>query len=108
MIDPETIAAAASVRLNVPAADLLESANAALVYIAADISTTIDTLDDTDALLMTGARNMCELIYQDVAARRGELDPFGTASMSGLVIPQDLGTHLRHYWTHAQHRWGVA
>ena len=108
MIDPEVIAAAASARLNVPAADLLPAANAALEYIAADISTTIDTLDPLSALLTHGAVLLTERIYQDVSTRTGELDGLATVSFSGVIIPEDLGRHLRHYWTPAQHSWGVA
>ena len=106
-LDPELVAAAASARLNVPAADLVESATAALEYIAADNSTTVDELDDTSALLFIGARLLTERIYQDVSTRSGELDPFGTFTMSGVVIPENLGAHLRHYWTHQQMQFGV-
>jgi len=108
MIDPDDVAQAAAARLHVPAADLLDSATAALEYIAADISTTVDTLDDASALLFIGARLLCERIWQDVSTRQGELDPFGTLSMSGVLVPEDLGRHLRHYWVPQQMAWGVA
>ena len=107
MIDPDEIASAASARLGVPAADLTESANAALEYIAADISTTVDELDETSALLFIGARLLTERIYQDVSTRTSEIDPFGTVTMSGLIIPENLGRHLRHYWLQDQHAWGI-
>jgi hypothetical protein len=108
VIDPEVLAAAAAVRLNVPAADLLESANAALEYIAADISGSTADLDPADALLMVGARLLTERIYQDVSTRTGDLDALGTLAMSGVLVPEDLGRHLRHYWTPVQHSWGIA
>ena len=108
MLDPDEIAMAASERLHVPAADLLDSANAAIEYIAADISTTVDDLDETSALLFIGARLLTERIYQDVSTRTSELDPFGQISMSGVLVPEDLGRHLRHYWTPQQMTWGVA
>lgn len=108
MIDPEVIAAAAAVRLNVPAAQLLGPANAALEYIAADISTTTAELDPLNALLNHGAMLLTERIYQDVSTRTGDLDAFGTLAMSGVMVPEDLGRHLRHYWTPVQHRWGIA
>ena len=108
MIDPDEIASAASARLHVPAADLTESANAALEYIAADISTTVDELDETSALLFIGARLLTERIYQDVSTRTGELDAYGAVTMSGVMIPENLGKHLRHYWTPQQMQWGVA
>ena len=106
-IDPASIAEAAAERLNVPAADLQQSAEAALEYIAADNSTTIDMLAPTP-LLFIGARLLTERIYQDVSTRTGELDPFGTFTMSGVMIPENLGRHLRHYWTHQQTSFGVA
>ena len=108
MIDPDEIASAASARLGVPAADLTESATAALEYIAADISTTVDELDESSALLFIGARLLTERIYQDVSTRTGDLDGLATVSFSGVIIPEDLGRHLRHYWTPAQHSWGIA
>jgi len=108
VIDPEVIALAASVRLNVPAADLLPAANAALEYIAADISTTVDTLDPLSALLTHGAVLLTERIYQDVSTRTGELDALASVAFSGVIIPEDLGRHLRHYWEQHQHSWGVA
>lgn len=108
MIDPSDVAEAAAGRLQVPAADLLESATAALVYIADDISTTLDALDPDDALLNIGARLLTERIWLDVPTRSGDLDAFATVTFSGVIVPEDLGRHLRHYWTHAQHSWGVA
>jgi hypothetical protein len=108
VIDPEVIAAAAAARLNVPAVDLLESATAALEYIAADISGSTADLDPTNALLMIGARLLCERIYLDVSTRSGDLDALATVAMSGVLVPEDLGRHLRHYWTPAQHAWGIA
>lgn len=107
-IDPEVIAAAAAVRLNVPAANLLAPATAAIEYIAADISTTVDQLDGASYLVSHGAMLLTERIYQDVSTRSGELDAFGTVAMSGVMVPEDLGRHLRHYWTPSQNRWGVA
>ena len=107
MIDPSVIAEAAAGKLQVPAADLLESATAALGYIADDISTTLDALDPTKAQLMIGARLLTERIWLDVPARSGDLDAFATVTFSGVVIPEDLGRHLRHYWLGAQHSWGV-
>jgi hypothetical protein len=94
--------------LHVPADDLLESATAALEYIATDNSTTVDTLDPTRSLLLIGARLLCERIYQDVATRTGELDPLGGFTMSGLMVPENLGRHLRHYWSDQQTAFGVA
>lgn len=108
MIDPEVIAAAAAVRLNVPAAALLGPATAALEYIAADISTTTADLDPLNALLGHGAMLLTERIYLDVPTRSGDLDAMATVSMSGVMVPEDLGRHLRHYWTPAQTRWGIA
>lgn len=107
MIDPAVVAAAAAVRLQVPAADLEEAAAAALVYIAADISMNVADLDPTDALLMIGARLLTERVWLDVPSRAGDLDPFATTTMTGVIIPEDLGRHLRHYWIHQQHRWGI-
>jgi hypothetical protein len=107
MIDVEVIAQKAAVRLNVPAADLLAPAAAALEYIAADISTTTDELQP-GPLTEHGATLLTERIYLDVSTRSGDLDAFGTVAMSGVLIPEDLGRHLRHYWTPAQTRWGVA
>ena len=106
-IDPEIIAAAAAVRLNVPAASLLGPANAALEYIAADISTTVDLLPG-GYLLEHGAMLLTERIYLDVSTRTGDLDAMATIAMSGVMVPEDLGRHLRHYWTPAQHAWGIA
>ena len=108
MIDADELAQEAAARLNVPAADLTDSANAALEFIAADISTTVDELDETSALLFIGARLLTERIYQDVSTRTSELDPFGQISMSGVLVPEDLGRHLRHYWTPQQMTWGIA
>ena len=108
MLDPDAIAEAASERLNVPAADLVESATAAIEYIAADISTTPDTLDETSALLFIGARLLTERIYKDVGTASNDLDPYGTPAMSGVFIPDDLGAHLRHFWTPQQMEWGIA
>jgi hypothetical protein len=107
MIDPDAIASAASARLGVPAADLTQSANAALEYIAADISTTTDLLNPDSALLFEGARLLTERIYQDVSTRTGELDAFGSVTMSGVMIPENLGKHLRHYWLQEQRAWGI-
>lgn len=107
MIDPEVIAQRSAVRLNVPAAELFEPATAALEYIAADISADVDDLP-SNALTEHGAMLLTERIYQDVSTRSGDLDPFATVSMSGVIIPEDLGRHLRHYWLPAQHRWGIA
>lgn len=108
MIDPEVIAQRAAVRLNVPAADLLEPATAALEYIAADISADNVAALPEGALIEHGAMLLTERIYQDVSTRSGDLDPFATVTMSGVIIPEDLGRHLRHYWTPAQHSWGIA
>lgn len=106
-IDPSVIADRAAVRLQVPAADLLAPAAAALEYIAADISTTVDAIP-ADALTEHGAMLLTERIYQDVAARTGDLDALASFTMTGVMIPEDLGRHLRHYWTHRQHSWGIA
>ena len=107
MIDADELAQEAAARLNVPAADLTDSANAALEFIAADISTTVDELDGTSALLFIGARLLTERIYQDVSTRTGEFDAFGSETMSGIMIPENLGKHLRHYWLQDQHAWGI-
>lgn len=107
MIDPAVIAGAAAVKMQVPVADLEESSTAALEYIAADLSTTVDLIPDT-AAVRTGAVLLTQRIYLDVPARSGDLDAFGSFTLTGLSIPVDLGTHLRHYWQHEQHRWGIA
>jgi len=106
MIDPADLAAAASVRLKVPAADLLQPATAALEYIAWNTSTTVELIDDS-ALTFIGARLLTERIYLDVPTSTGELDAPASVAMSGLMIPTDLGADLRYYWTHEQHAWGI-
>jgi hypothetical protein len=106
MIDPTAIAEAAAARLNVPAADLLEPAEAALEYIAWDISSTVDALDPDSSLLFIGARLLCERIYQDVPTTSGDVE--GLVTANGTFIPADLGHHLRDYWTPQQEGWGVA
>ena len=106
-IDPSAVAEAAAARLNVPAANLQVPAAAALEYIAADISTTVEELPE-GYLIQHGAMLLCERIYQDVSTRTGDLDGLATVSFNGVIVPEDLGRHLRHYWTPAQHSWGIA
>jgi hypothetical protein len=100
-IDPDDVAACASAKLRVPAADVLPYAEAAIEYV--QNWTGVDVLLNDDALLAEGLCLLTQRIYTDTAVPGGNSSSFD--DFTSTFVPLSLGTHLRDYWDHIAVEW---
>ena len=98
MATVQELADAVAARLNADPAEVLGSAEAAVLYVTELTATELLLPDNGGPLVWRGLDLLTERIFLDTGTPSGGIAAAGDPTFGGVYVPEDLSKHLHHYW----------